>query len=153
LAAALRKLAAEFGEIDYASKKFLFDFTDYYVAEMGSPVYRQFYSFERLISPGELAAVKLATNAIEQDLAAAGKRRVNLDPGYLDTDKFVLASAKYNGHKIYLSHGIWADMTLHYEKGKFTAYAWSFPDFRAGVYNDVFMRVRAIYKKQLRAAQ
>lgn len=137
-----------FGEIDYTSESFDFEATDYYAAEMGQPLYRIFLGFEKLIDPGTLATVKLATNQLEGQFAAEGNRRVNLDPGYLDTDKFVLASAKANAQKIYLAHGIWADPTLRYEKGQYLPYPWSFPDFRSGRYQHAFMRLRDIYKKQ-----
>ncbi|RPJ03325.1 MAG: DUF4416 family protein, partial [Spirochaetaceae bacterium] len=73
-------------------------------------------------------------------------RKVNLDPGILDYDKFVLASAKYNGQKVYLDMGIWADLTLHYEKGKFDPYPWSFPDFKSRIYDGAFMEMRRLYK-------
>jgi hypothetical protein len=73
---------------------------------------------------------------------------VNLDAGYMDYDKVVLVSAKYNGQKIYLDQGIWADLTLHYEKGQFNPYPWSFPDFKMGIYNDVFMEIRKKFKLQ-----
>jgi hypothetical protein len=143
-------LCTAFGEIDFASARFPFVVTDYYTREMGEPLYRRFYAFTELIAPETLPAIKLRTHALENEMAVAEKRLVNLDPGYLDTDKFVLASAKYHGNKIYLGQGIWADMTLHYEKGKFTALPWSFPDFRSGLYEQTFLRMREIYKKQLK---
>lgn len=143
-------LVQRFGNIDYTSKIFPFDITDYYTKEMGLPLFRLFYGFQKLIDPGTLATIKLTTNQLEAQFANDGKRRVNLDPGYLDTDKFVLASAKHNAQKIYLAHGIWADPTLRYEKGKYLPYSWSFPDFRSGLYQSTFMRLRDIYKKQRR---
>ncbi len=150
LNAAREKLLQHFGPIDFISQTFPFVLTDYYVPEMGAPITRRFYGFAQLISPGDLARIKLATNALENELAFDGKRQVNLDPGYLDPDKLVLASAKYNGQKIYLADGIWADLTLHYEKGHFTAYPWSFADFRRGEYEKTFLRLREIYKAQLK---
>jgi hypothetical protein len=150
LLTARERLVQKFGLIDLISPLFDFEVTMYYVPEMGSPQRRLFYSFEKLIAPDELARAKLATNAIEDELAINGQRKVNLDPGYLDTDKFVLASAKYNGQKIYLADGIWADLTLHYEKGHFSAYPWSFPDFRSDEYEKTFLRIREVYKGQLK---
>lgn len=144
------RLHRQFGPIDFVSPAFPFTQTDYYVPEMGTPIMRQFYGFEQLISPGALAQIKLATNACEEEFSLNGRRRVNLDPGYLDPDKLVLASAKYNGQKIYLADGIWADLTLHYKKGRFTAYPWSFADFRSGAYEKTFLRIREIYKAQLK---
>lgn len=145
-----RQLSATFGAIDFSSAPFPFAATNYYFNEMGAPLTRSFFSFERLISPEELATVKLRTNELERELAAHDKRTVNLDPGYLDADKFVLASTKYHGYKIYLRDGIWADLTLHYEKGCFHAMPWSFPDFKSGAYEKVFIQIRELYKKQIK---
>jgi len=150
LNAAREKLIQQFGPVDLTSPPFPFALTDYYVPEMGTPIMRLFYGFAQLISPGDLARVKLTTNAIESELSRNGMRPVNLDPGYLDPDKLVLASAKYNGQKVYLADGIWADLTLHYEKGHFTAYPWSFADFCSGEYEKIFLRMREIYKAQLK---
>lgn len=143
-------LSEHFGPIDYKSPEFKFDITDYYVDEMGSPIFRRFVSFYNLINPGQLARIKIQTNQIEEQFSKNGKRRVNLDPGYMDYNKVVLASAKYNAQKIYLDLGIYADPTLWYEKGVFHPYPFSFPDFKSGQYNPVFLHIRALYKGQKR---
>jgi hypothetical protein len=144
------KMESLYGQTDYQSETFPFTVTDYYQEEMGEKIYRLFLSFPSLISPGEIARIKLETNGIEEELAFRGKRRVNLDPGYMDYNKVVLASNKYNGQKIYLNSGIYADLTLYYEKGRFHPYPWSFPDFKSGQYNPAFLRIRELYKAQRR---
>ena len=141
-------LRIRFGPMDFQSKVFPFDVTDYYVPEMGSPIFRLFVSFERLVHARDLAKIKIETNGIESELSKDGRRRVNIDPGIMDCDKVVLASAKYNGQKIYLDLGIWADLTLHYTKGRFEPYPWSFPDFQKGLYETVFLDIRQLFKKQ-----
>jgi hypothetical protein len=143
-------LADRYGRIDYRSAVFPFTITDYYVPEMGSPICRLFCSFEPLNNPKELARIKIDCNALEDELAVSGHRKVNLDPGYMDYDKLVLASAKYKAHKIYLDFGIYADATLHYEKGAYRPAAYAFPDFKSGDYNEAFLSIRARYKGQLR---
>jgi len=143
-------LIQKFGKIDFKSKSFPFDITNYYEAEMGKPIYRIFLSFEKLIDPGELASIKIECNEIEDKLAISGKRKVNLDPGYLDYDKVVLASAKYNAQKIYLNNGIYADPTLFYRKGKFIPSDSAFPDFKNGTYEQFFLEIRAGYKRRLK---
>lgn len=143
-------LQEKYGGIDYQSDPLEFTITDYYVPEMGSPIYRCFLSHERLMQPNDIARVKLDTNEMENRLAIDGKRKINLDPGYMDTCKAVLASAKYNGPKVYLDYGIYADLTLFYEKGSFHPYPWSFPDFKTGQYNRPFLRIRELYKVQLK---
>ncbi len=147
---ALQSLATAFGRIDYKSPLYAFDCTDYYVAEMGAPIYRQFVSFHDLIHPGRLASIKIACNQMEESLAMVGRRKVNLDPGYMDYDKLVLASAKYNSQKIYLDQGIYADPTLRYERGHYVPAPYAFPDFKSGQYQEAFLHIRAKYKGQLR---
>lgn len=143
-------LIQKFGKIDYKSKFFPFEITDYYESEMGKPIYRIFLSFKKLINPGELAQIKIDCNEIENKLSISGKRKVNLDPGYLDYDKVVLASAKYNAQKIYLDKGIYADPTLFYRKGKFIPSDYAFPDFKKGIYEQVFQEMRIKYKREIR---
>lgn len=149
---AARLLQDRYGAIDFRSQPLPFTVTDYYAPEMGSPLFRQILAFQPLIDPGELARIKLETNTLEERLAVAGQRKVNLDPGYLDYDKVVLASTKYNGQKIYLAHGIYADLTLRYSKGSFLPYPWSFPDFKTGEYTPFFLQIRTLYKQQRKVA-
>jgi len=144
----LRILQEMYGDMDFQSQPFGFDITDYYASEMGIPIERMFVAFDRLIHPRDIARIKVETNEIEDRLSVQGNRKINLDPGYMDYDKMVLASAKYNGQKIYLDHGIWADLTLHYEKGKFVPYPWSFPDFEKGIYDEIFLEIRQKFKGQ-----
>lgn len=143
-------LAIKFGKIDYQSELFSFNISEYYRPEMGWPIFRLFWSFEAVINPNEIARIKIVCNEIEDGLSVQENRKVNLDPGYMDYDKVVLASAKYNGQKIYLDLGIYADLTLRYEKGNYYSYPWSFPDFKEGQYNQTFLRIREIYKAQLK---
>lgn len=76
---------------------------------------------------------------------------VNLDVGYLDFHKLVLASAKYNGQKIYLDQGIYADPTLYFEGGQFHAFENTFPDFKSNTYHEVFLKIRNTYKAQIKS--
>ena len=64
----------------------------------------------------------------------------------------MLASFKGRGNKLYLDEGVWADMILVYEQGRFQPLPWSFPDFRAGAYDEDLSRIRGILKAQGRAA-
>jgi hypothetical protein len=143
------RLEEIWGPTDFLSPPCPFDLTRYYEKEMGLGLKRVFWSFSRLIDPGELASIKVRTNRLEEEFSQEGKRSVNLDPGYLDFFKIVLASGKFSGQKIYLGQGIYADPTLYYHRG-WKAYDWGFPDFRGGLYNRVFDRIRDIYKRQIR---
>lgn len=138
------------GPIELESKAFAFTATHYYDAEMGPPIYRQFFSFEGLRDPGDLPELKVVCNQIEAQLSLVGKRKVNLDIGYLDLHKMILASAKYNGQKVYLDQGIYADVTLIYEAGGFHPTQNTFPDFKSGEYLPVFREFREHLKADLR---
>lgn len=88
-------------------------------------------------------------NDIEDEIAIDGRRKVNLDIGYVDFNKVVLGSAKYCANKIYIGKGIWADPALYYSKGNFTPYPWAFMDFKKDIYYDFIMKIRIRYKHQL----
>jgi len=145
-------LMERFGPIDFESDRFPFDLTRYYEGEMGPGIGRWFWSFDRLIDPATLPEIKLFTNTVELDFSKDGGRVVNLDPGYLDYHKVILASVKDRAQKIYLSQGIYADPTLFFLKGRFYSYEWSLPDFRTATYHPVFLKIRNRYKEKLRTS-
>lgn len=148
LGAARAALERDWGVIDFEGADHPFDATDYYEAEMGRALSRRLISFENLRSPEELADAKLACIHLEEELASPEGRRVNLDIGYLDHNKLVLASVKAAGQKIYLRGGIYADLIARYEKGRYCPFPWTFPDFRTGRYDGELNRIRAIYLGQ-----
>lgn len=135
--------------MDKESEVMDFTFTGYYDKEMGAGIKRQFVSFTRLILPEQLPVIKLLTNKIEQDLALKGKRRVNIDPGYLSLAKVVLATTKDYSHRFYLGQGIYGEVTLTYARGKFSSFPWTYPDYQTQSYQQFFGEIREIYKKQL----
>lgn len=149
------RLVALFGSIDKRSELFPFDWTHYYDKTMGSPIYRCFLSFTELIEPSSIARVKLKTNELESVLAADYahlQRPINLDPGYLEQSKIVLASAKNYFHRILISDGIYAEVTLHFEEGEWQSFPWTFPDYKSDRYHPFFSSLRDLYRKQLSAA-
>lgn len=135
-----------FGPSDWQSEDFPFDVTNYYENEMGKGLLRKFYSFQKLIMPDEIAEIKILTNELENKYRNEKGRRINLDPGYLDTYKVVLASTKFGGQKIYVGKGIYADMSLVMYKGQWESFAWGFPDFKSRRYDAVLSKIRDLYK-------
>jgi len=132
--AARERLVERFGPVDIESEPIPFTFTDYYREQMGPGLLRKFFAFAELIDPASLPDVKIWTNRLEGELgpriSAAVPRPVNLDPGYITPAKLVLASAKDFSHRVYLRDGIYAEVTLHYERGgTFRSYPWTFPDY------------------------
>ena len=128
----------------------LFDHTDYYNTEMGAPLYRRMMAFETLIHQRELAQVKLFTNKIESEYADQGKRVVNIDPGYLLLERFVLATGKNFAHRIYIGKEIYADLTLIFRKGRFESLPWSFPDYAGERVQTFLTHVREKFSHDLK---
>lgn len=146
-------LTGVFGPIDFESDLLVFDHTDYYTPEFGPGLQRQIVAFERLVDPGELPAVKRRTNDLEWALAEGEGRRVNVDPGYVSLGKLVLASTKNHGHRLYLGQGIYGEVTLTYQQGRFRPWPWTYPDYASEHYCTMFSKIRERYKAQLRATR
>lgn len=123
------QLLERFGPVDILSPWFAFDFTSYYAEEMGSPLFRRMMAFERWVDQSDLVEIKLATNAIEKTFHHEGRRVANIDPGYLLRERFVLATGKNYVHRIYIGKGIYADLTLIFQGGKFQILSWTYPDY------------------------
>ncbi len=149
LARSLRVLKASFGPTDFSSPAFSFDVTDYYAGEMGTDLKRTFVGFRRLIRPEDLAAAKNKTNTIEKRLVASGKRRINIDPGYVSLAKLVLATTKNHSHRIYAGRGIFEEITLVFRNDSFVPLPHTYPDFRRPTHIDVFNALRRLYAQQI----
>ena len=124
-----KELVERFGPIDVASAWLPFDFTTYYEPEMGKPLFRRLLAFKTLIDQDALAQIKIMTNDLELKYTRNDKRRVNLDPGYLLQERFVLATGKNFSYRIYIGRRIYADLTLIFTKGEFQTLPWTYPDY------------------------
>lgn len=142
------KLEEHFGEIDFASSAIDFTFTKYYNAEIGDNIKRQYVSFKKLISPEALSDIKVYTNDIEQTFAKADKRPVNIDPGYIDLSKLVLASTKDATYRIYSSAGMYLQSTLYFEGKTFKPWPLTYADYRSEHAVNFFNIVRNNYKQK-----
>ncbi len=151
LAEALGKLRERLGEIDFEGPDHDFTATDYYEREMGKGLKRRIVSFLALRPPEELADLKLITNEVEDSARGPAGRRVNIDVGYLDVHKVVLASGKPAAQKISIGKGVWADPVLRYSKGAFHSFDWTFEDWKGGTYDRELLAVRERYKRSGRS--
>ena len=160
LAAAVKAISKSFGVIDLTSDVWPFTQTDYYKDEIGPNALRQFVSIENLIDPGKLAQIKHDTNYLEQQLAKklGGvnpalqlPRPVNLDPGFIEPSKLVLASTKNFSHRIYIGNKMFAEVTLIYEKGDWRHFVYTYPDYKEPHYQDFFTKVRTRLLEQLKS--
>ena len=151
------RLTAAFGAIDHRSAVIPFDFTNYYEAEMGDIIDRVFFSFERLIEANQLPEIKRQTNQMETEMATIlktpatdVKRPVNLDPGYIEQAKVILASTKNFYHRIYLGQGIFGEVTMHFRNNTYQFFPWTYPDYQSKDYQEFFLKMRQVLRNQLR---
>jgi Domain of unknown function (DUF4416) len=150
LAPVAEELEIRFGPMDLVSSWLPFDYTSYYQKEMGAPLFRRMLAFRPLIAQDRLPEIKLATNAMEQDHAVGGRRQVNIDPGYLLLERFVLATGKNYSHRIYIGQGIYADLTLVYQRRAFQALSWTYPDYCDQPLRRFLLTVRSKYALDLK---
>ncbi len=143
-------LEKEFSKIDYISQTIKFSYTSYYNLEMGEEIYRLYLSFIDLIYPTQLADIKKKTNEIEDIFKNDGKRRINIDPGYISLSNLVLATTKNYSHRIAISKEIYAEVTLIYKKNSFTPLEWTYPDYKDPQNILSFDKIRKILSNQLK---
>jgi len=146
------ELSSILGGVDGKSTPVLWTASNFYEKEMGPGLLRRFVSFSNLRSPLDLAAIKRQTQIIEDRhrTAGSGGRRINLDPGYLDALKVVLASTKNAGQRIYLQSGIYAEVTLLYHDAAFHGLAYTYRDYLWPDTLAFFTQLRSRYASQLR---
>ena len=132
-----------FGDIAVKSEQIPFDYTNYYDPEMGPGLVRQWVGFYGIVEPDQLADFKVKTGDLEKRFRGPNhKRRVNLDPGLMSLYNLVLASTKSFAHRIYLRDGIYAELTLIFQAGKFQPLAWTYPDYQTPACHEFLMRCR-----------
>lgn len=146
----LSQLQLVLGEAVLFSEPFPFDMTDYYRDEMGADLFRVWFCFAPLRDPSELPRWKTSCAELEKKGASGGKRVVNIDPGYLDHGKLVLASFKQAPDKIYMGNGVFAHTCLVYRNGGFHGPVHSFADFTDGRFNSFFSDAKQLLRKLLR---
>ena len=135
----VQELKMLWGEPEIISVPVPFVNTDYY-RDIAPQLFRRFLSFSGLVGAGGLAEWKHASRAVETK--SRTPRAVNIDPGYIDGARLVLASTKDHAHRIYLREGIFAEVTLRYRFGKWTSFDYTFPDFASGVYDEFLTSAR-----------
>jgi hypothetical protein len=158
LAAARFELAQWYGTIDDASDILPFTFTQYYDGEMGKNLLRQWVRFQALFNPEHLAKCKLETNMAETLLARqfnerrggeGPQRPINIDPGYVHRYKVILATTKDHSHRVYLTEGIYGEVTLHWQQNRWTPWPWTYADYQSPEAGRFFERARSAYLEQL----
>ncbi len=140
-------LTAEFGPVEAVSEEFSFsrEFSTYYDDEIGGEGLRRIYSFRDLVDPARQADIKIRTNEIEAEFSADGKRRINLDPGFINHGRLMLATTKETGFRIPLKDGIYTELTLFWARGGWQKFPWSYRDYQSERVQKFITEVRKSY--------
>ena len=152
---ALAILTAEFGEIEAVSEEFSFskDFSTYYDDEIGGEGLRRIYSFKETVDPSRQADIKTRTNQIEAELSTDGKRKINLDPGFINHGRLLLATTKETGFRIPLKDGIYTELTLFWARGGWQKLPWTYRDYQSERVQKFITEVRRTYLAKRRETQ
>ncbi|MBR2465920.1 MAG: DUF4416 family protein [Clostridia bacterium] len=151
----LRMLTEEFGETEDMCEEFSFskEFSEYYDDEIGGEGLRRIYSFKRLVDPSRQAEIKTKTNEMEKKLSDGGNRKINLDPGFINHGRLMLATTKKAGFRIPLADGIYTEMTLFFAKGNWQKLPWTYRDYQSKRVQDFLTVVRRKYLAERREAK
>lgn len=149
---ACQQAEAFWGSTILTSPPFSFVETNYYQDTMGDQLQKMFWLFAPRDDLDQLPAWKRMTNDWEVLYATTVTtdlpRPINIDPGYLTESKLVLASTKDFAHRIYLSQGVFAEITLHFRHGGWQPHEWTFPDYRRSDYHAFFDLCRQEYRRR-----
>jgi len=144
------QLEKAYGPFDDRQTVLPFDYTDYYLEEFGPGLLRKLVCFKKLVDRKRIPGIKLVTNRIEDRSRRGGKRRVNIDPGYVTEAKLVLLTTKDYSHRIYVGKSIFAESTLCFRKGTFVPWPWTYPDYASPEIVSYFNGVRESYMEEIR---
>ena len=150
---ALEILTSEYGEYDLVSEEFSFskEFSTYYDSEIGGEGRRRIYSFKNTVDPSRQAEIKKRTNEIEALFSVDGNRKINLDPGFINHGRLMLATTKNAGFRIPLEDGIYTELTLFFARGEWHKFPWSYRDYQSPLVQSFLTKVRTLYLAERRA--
>jgi len=144
------EIEKKFGRVVFETDEIEFLHTKYYREEMGDDLHRKFFAFENDIDRGNLADIKIWTNKLEEKYGERVDdfvfRKINIDPGVLTHANLCLATTKDFAHRVYLKSGIFAEITLMFERKRFRPLPWTYPDYTEPEAIDFFERVRGTLK-------
>ena len=149
---AMEILTAEFGDVEAMSEEFSFsgDFSTYYDEEIGGEGFRRIYSFKETVDPSRQADIKIRTNEIEAELSVEGNRKINLDPGFINHGRLLLATTKETGFRIPLKDGIYTELTLFWARGGWQKLPWTYRDYQSERVQKFITDVRRTYLAERR---
>jgi len=68
-------------------------------------------------------------NKEEEKFKIDGARTVNIDFGVLSLENVILATNKPFAHRVYLTNGVYLDLTYIYQDRTYNKVPWTYPDY------------------------
>ncbi|MBI4977504.1 MAG: DUF4416 family protein [Spirochaetes bacterium] len=108
-----------------------FSHSAYYEAEMGGGLVKTLWVFDKLMRRERIVDMKRFAVKLERRFSRDNKRVINIDPGLLTLENFILATGKNFSHRVYLGRGVYVDLTLIYSSAekRYGTLPWTYPDF------------------------
>ena len=152
---ALAIMIERFGPVDFVSDEFSFskEFSGYYDEELGGEGLRRIVSFDTLVDPSLQADIKTFTNSVELLFSDDKGRKVNLDPGFMNHGRVMLATTKKTGFRVPLKDGIYTELTLFYARGAWQKFPWTYRDYQSELVQSFLTIVRKKYLNQRKIAE
>jgi Domain of unknown function (DUF4416) len=129
-----------------------FSMSEYYSKEMGPPhLLNRFFLIGLETFPREvILAGKLKANEEEEKFKFEGSRTVNIDFGVLSLENVILATYKPFAHRVYLTEGVYLDLTYTYQDKTYNKLPWTYPDYAHPEILNFFNRTRDLLLKKIR---
>ena len=108
-----------------------FPMKEYYSKEMGSVenLKRIFFVSTKLLDRKNLVDLKIWATSFEKDHLIEKNRSINLDVGFISLEQVILATGKPYYHRVYLDHGVYANLELFQNEDEFKVFPWTYPDY------------------------
>ncbi len=115
---------------------------EYYSKEMGTSLKRVIFCSTQWSSRNHLVHYKLWATEQENQTACLAKRCLNIDVGYVAKEQVILATGKPYSHRIYLEHGVYAELVYFYQNKSYHKVPWTYPDYQDQEKIDFFNKHR-----------
>lgn len=125
----------------------------YYSKEMGPNLQKVFISLSGLVDALDLSLMKLWAMEREKEHSVNGRRRLNIDVGYVDVAQLILASSKNRAGRVPIGKGTYAEIEYIYVYGGFRPLYWTYADYRDREVVGFFEMVRKDLLRQLKATK
>lgn len=123
---------------------------EYYSKEMGPNLNRFFLVGFETFPREVILEGKLKAQEEEKKFKIENARTVNIDFGVISLENVVLATNKPFAHRLYLTDGVYMDLTYIFQEKTFNKLPWTYPDYAHPEILNFFNLAREVLLKKIR---